>query len=131
MEDLLDKIKSLILEKVALTEWRPILLRVLVIYSLGFFFGILPSLLNRKRRRLEEQCSNLCEEILEKICGYDELYNLYIREPDSSKKTVLENQISGAKKDLKELELRLARLEQREPRKLPLRPLPVRKLKIE
>lgn len=73
----------------------------------------------------------LRNEILVKILEYNELYARYVRELNASQINILGGQILGLKKDLKELEVRLAFLEQREPRKLPLRPLPVRYLGID
>jgi hypothetical protein len=131
MEDFLAQIRSLIPEHVVSLEWLAGGLVLIAVYALGYFCGVLPSLLKREGRRLREQSATLCEELLEKICEYDELYNVYIREPDSSKRTLLGEQISSVKENVKQLEFRLAMLEQRDPRHLPLRPLPVRELKIE
>ena len=131
MEDFLAQIRSLIPEQAVSLEWLAGVLVLIAVYALGYFCGIVPSLLKRERRRVQEQSATLCEEILEKICEYDELYNRYIHEPDSSKRTLLGEHISAVKEDVKQLESRLAMLEQREPRQLPLHPLPVRQLKIE
>lgn len=73
----------------------------------------------------------LRNQILVKIIEYNELYNQYTRELDSSKVTLQGKHITGLKKGLKHLELRLAALEQREPRKFYLRPLPVRYLRVD
>ena len=92
------------------------------IYGLGYLCGILPSLLHRERRRLQELSATLCEEILQKICAQEELYNRYVRENDSSKRCLLGGQITVSKEDLKQLEFRLAMLRQRELRILPPAP---------
>jgi len=131
MEDFLGRIRSVIPEQVVSLEWLAGVLVLIAVYALGYFCGVLPSLLKREGRKLREQSATLYEEILEKIFEYDELYNVYIREPDSSKRTLLGEQISSVKENVKQLEFRLAMLEQREPRHLPLRPLPVRELRIE
>ena len=131
MEDFLGRIRSVIPEQVVSLEWLAGVLVLIAVYALGYFCGVLPSLLKREGRKLREQSATLYEEILEKIFEYDELYNVYIREPDSSKRTLLGEQISSVKENVKQLEFRLAMLEQREPRHLPLRSLPVRELKIE
>jgi hypothetical protein len=131
MEDLLARIRSLIPEKTVSVEWLTGLLGIMAIYGLGYLCGILPVLLHRERRRLQEQSATLCEEILQKICAHEELYNQYARENDSSKRALLGGQITVLKNDVKQLEFRLAMLQQRDPRELPLRPLPVGQLKIE
>ena len=131
MKDFLTQIGNLMTEKVISLEWPIALLLFLSIYALGYICGILPSLFDRKRRRQQEQSAALCEEILEKICEYDKLYNRYIHEIDPSGGTALGGQIIEMKESLVKLESRLATLEQREPRKLPLRPLPVRQMRIE
>ncbi len=82
--------------------------------------------------RFEESArETLCNEILGKMIEYNELYNRYLHELNSSQVHLLGTQITGLKKDLKVLETRLASLEQREPRNLPLRPLPVRSLGVD
>jgi len=131
MKDFLKLIGNLMTEKMVSLEWPIALLLFLSIYALGYICGILPSLFDRKRRRQQEQSAALWEEILEKICEYDELYNRYVRELDPSGGTALGGQIIEMRESLVQLESRLATLEQREPRKLPLRPLPVRQMRIE
>jgi len=112
-------------------EWFAGVLIVIAVYALGYFCGILPSLANRKKRKAREQSATLTEEILGKILEHDELYSGYLRESDSLKKVLLGAQISALKREVTELESRLAVLEQREPRHFPLRPLPVTQLQIE
>ena len=73
----------------------------------------------------------LRNHILAKIVEYNELYNQYSREFDRSRIPLLAAHITGLKRELKHLEAHLARLEQREPRKFYLRPLPVRFLHVE
>ena len=124
MEDFLGRIRSLITEYVVSLEWLAGGLVLIAVYALGYFCGVLPSLLKREGRRLREQSATLCEELLEKICEYGELYNVYIREPDSSKRTLLGEQISSVKETVKQLEFRLAMLDQRDPRHLPCAPCP-------
>ena len=131
MEDFLGRIRSVLPEQVVSLEWLAGVLVLIAVYALGYFCGVLPSLLKRQGRRLREQSATLCEELLDKMCEYDELYNVYIHEPDPSKRTLLGEQISSVKETVKQLEFRLAMLEQREPRHLPLRPLPVTELQIE
>lgn len=131
MEDVLGGIRSLLPEYMGSLEWFSGVLVVVAIYALGYFCGILPSLVNRKRRKLREQSATLYEEILGKILEYDNLYNGYTRESDSLKRVLLGAQISAVKREVMELESRLATLEQREPRHLPLRPLPVTTLQID
>lgn len=131
MEEFLGQIGSLVPEHVGSVEWFVGVLAVIAVYALGYFCGILPSLVNRKKRKLREQSATLYEDILGKILEYDNLYNAYVREPDALKRVLLGAQISTVKRDVTELESRLAALEQREPRPLPLRPLPVAQLQIE
>ena len=132
MEDFLVQIRSLIPEKSFQIEWLTGLVFVIAVFALGYICGILPAfLLNPRTNRVQERCATLCKEILDKMREYDELYKGYIRELDSSKRTLLEGQINLVKENLKQLETELAILEKREPEKLPLRPLPVRQLKIE
>ena len=131
MEEFLGQIGSLVPEHVGSVEWFAGGLVVIAIYALGYFCGVLPSLINRKKRKSREQSATLCEEILAKILEYDDLYNGYTLESDSLKRVLLGAQISTVKRDVTELESRLAALEQREPRPLPLRPLPVTQLQIE
>jgi hypothetical protein len=131
MEDFLARIRNLIPEHVGSVEWFAGVLVVIAVYALGYFCGILPSLVNRKRRKAREQSTTLYEEILGKILEHDELYSGYIHESDSLKRVLLGAQISAVKRDVTELESRLAALEQRDPRHLPLRPLPVTQLQIE
>jgi len=131
MEEFLGQIGSLVPEHVGSVEWFAEVLVVIAVYALGYFCGILPSLVNRKKRKLREQSATLYEDILGKILEYDNLYNAYVREPDALKRVLLGAQISTVKRDVTELESRLAALEQREPRPLPLRPLPVAQLQIE
>jgi len=131
MEEFLGQIGSLVPEHVGSVEWFAGVLVVIAVYALGYFCGILPSLVNRKKRKLREQSATLYEDILGKILEYDNLYNAYVREPDALKRVLLGAQISTVKREVTELESRLATLEQREPRQLPLRPLPVTQLQIE
>jgi len=131
MEEFLGQIGSLVPEHVGSVEWFAEVLVVIAVYALGYFCGILPSLVNRKKRKLREQSATLYEDILGKILEYDNLYNAYVREPDALKRVLLGAQISTVKREVTELESRLATLEQREPRQLPLRPLPVTQLQIE
>ncbi len=131
MEEFLQQIGSLVPEHVGSVEWFVGVLVVIAVYALGYFCGVLPSLVNRKKRKLREQSATLYEEILDKMLQYDNLYNAYVLEPDSLKRVLLGAQISTIKRDVTELESRLAALEQREPRPLPLRPLPVTQLQIE
>jgi hypothetical protein len=131
MEEFLGQIGSLLPEHVDSVEWFAGVLVVIAVYALGYFCGILPSLVNRKKRKLREQSATLYEDILGKILEYDNLYNAYVREPDALKRVLLGAQISTVKREVTELESRLATLEQREPRQLPLRPLPVTQLQIE
>jgi len=111
-------------------EWLTVFLALLAIYVLGYLCGILPSLLKREKRS-REQSAILCEELLTKIFEHEQLYNQYVCEPAPLKKAQIVEQIALVKENLRELECRLAVLEQREPRRLPLRPLPVSQLKIE
>ena len=131
MEEFLGQIGSLLPEHVDSVEWFAGVLVVIAVYALGYFCGVLPSLVNRKKKKLREQSATLYEDILGKILEYDDLYNGYVREPDALKRVLLGAQISTVKRDVTELESRLAALEQREPRPLPLRPLPVAQLQIE
>jgi len=131
MEEFVEWLKNLVPEHVGSLEWFVGVLVVIAVYALGYFCGILPSLVNRKRRKLREQSATLYEDILGKILEYDNLYNAYVRETDALKRVLLGAQISTVKRDVTELESRLAALEQREPRPLPLRPLPVAQLQIE
>jgi len=131
MEEFLGQIGSLVPEHVGSVEWFAGVLVVIAVYALGYFCGILPSLVNRKKRKLRDQSATLYEDILGKILEYDNLYNAYVREPDALKRVLLGAQISTVKREVTELESRLATLEQREPRQLPLRPLPVTQLQIE
>ena len=132
MEDFLVQIRNLIPEKWPQIEWLTGFVFVIAVFALGYICGILPSfLLNRRTNRVQERCVTLCKEILDKMREYDELYNRYVRELDSSKRTLLEGQINLVKENLKQLETKLAILEKRQPGKLPLRLLPVRQLKIE
>jgi hypothetical protein len=132
MEDFLVQIRSLIPGKWPQIEWLTGLVFVIAVFALGYICGILPSfLLNRRTNGVQERCVTLCKEILDKMREYDELYNRYVRELDSSKRTLLEGQINLVKENLKQLETKLAILEKRQPGKLPLRLLPVRQLKIE
>jgi len=131
MEEFLRQIGSLVPEHVGSVEWFVGVLVVIAVYALGYFCGILPFLVNRKKRKLREQSATLYEDILGQILEYDNLYNAYVREPDALKRVLLGAQISTVKRDVTELESRLAALEQREPRPLPLRPLPVTQLQIE
>jgi len=131
MEEFLGQIGSLLPEHVDSVEWFAGVLVVIAVYALGYFCGVLPSLVNRKKKKLREQSATLYEDILGKILEYDDLYNGYVREPDALKRVLLGAQISAVKRDVTELESRLATLEQREPRHLPLRPLPVAQLQIE
>ena len=132
MEDFLVQIRSLIPEKWFQTEWLTGLVFVIAVFALGYICGILPSLLlTRRTNRVQERCVILRKEILDKMREYDELYNRYVGELDSSKRTLLGGQINLVKENLKQLETELAVLEKREPRELPLRLLPVRQLKIE
>ena len=131
MKDFLAMIRNLTTEKVIPLEWPLALLLFLSIYVLGYICGILPFLFHRKRRMQQERSAALCEEILEKICEYDELYNRYVHEINPSEWAELERQVIEVRKSLVQLESRWATLEQREPRKLPLRPLPVRQMRIE
>ena len=131
MEEFVEWLKNLVPEHVGSLEWFVGVLVVIAVYALGYFCGILPSLVNRKRRKLREQSATLYEDILGKILEYDDLYNGYTRESDSLKRVLLGAQIFAVKRDVTELESRLAALEQREPRHLPLRPLPVTQLQIE
>ncbi len=132
MEDFLVQIESLIPEKWSPIEWLTGLVFVIAVFTLGYICGILSSfLLNRRTNRVQERSVSLCKEILNKMREYDELYNRYVRELDSSERTLLEGQINLVKENLKQLETELAISEKREPRKLPLRLLPVRQLKIE
>jgi len=130
MEAFLARLKNLIWDKGAATEWLIVFLVLLAIYALGYLCGILPSLFNREKRR-REQSAILCEELLTKIFEHEQLYNQYVCEPAPLKKAQIVEQIALVKENLRELECRLAVLEQREPRRLPLRPLPVSQLKIE
>jgi hypothetical protein len=130
MEDFLARLKNLISDKAASMEWLTVFLVLLAIYALGYLCGILPSLFNREKRR-REQSAILCEELLTKIFEHEQLYNQYGCEPAPLKKAQIVEQIALVKENLRELECRLAVLEQREPRRLPLRPLPVSQLKIE
>jgi hypothetical protein len=131
MEDSLAQIEDLVLGRVVSISWLTGLLGLMAIYAFGYLCGILPSLLGRRRRRAQEQSAALCAEILERICRYEELYDRYIRDPDPSKGALLAKEIAAVGEDLRQLESRLAELEQRGSRKLPLRPLPVRQLEIE
>jgi hypothetical protein len=132
MEGFLGQIRSLIPEKWVQIEWLTGLMFVIAVFALGYICGILPSfLLNPRTNRVQERCVTLCKEILNKMREYDELYNGYVRELDSSRRTLLEGEINLVKENLEQLETKLAILEKREPGKLPLRPLPVRRLKIE
>ncbi len=131
MSGFLTLMRNLITEKVVSLEWPTALLLFLFIYVLGYICGILPFLFDRKRRRRQEQSAALCEEIVEKICEYDKLYSRYVGEIDPSERTMFEREIVEMKEHLIQLESVLATLEQREPRKLPLRPLPVKQLTIE
>ena len=74
---------------------------------------------------------SLRNSILDKIFEYDGLYNRYVRESDAKRRTPLGTRITVLKEELKQLEVRLAIVERRKPRELPLRPLPVRYLKID
>ena len=130
MEDVLARLKTLVSGKAASMEWLTVFLVLLAIYALGYLCGILPSLFNREKRK-REQSAILCEELLAKIFEHDQLYSQYICEPAPFKKTQIIEQIALVKENLRELEFKLAALEQREPRRLPLRPLPVSQLKIE
>ncbi len=131
MRDFLAQIWSLIPEEMVCAKWLTMLLVLLSAYALGYVCGILPSLLDRKARKKLEQSAVLYEEILGKICEYDELYNRYIREINHTERTLLAGQITSIKEDLKRLQLRLAILERRQFREVPLRPLPVRQLTID
>ena len=131
MEEFLERIRSLVPGHVGSVEWFAGVLIVIAVYALGYFCGVLPSLANRKKRKAREQSATLTEEILGKILEHDELYSGYLRESDSLKKVLLGAQISALKREVTELESRLAVLEQREPRHFPLRPLPVTQLQIE
>lgn len=131
MEEFLGRIGSLVPEHLGSVEWFAGVLVVIAVYALGYFCGVLPSLANRKKRKAREQSATLSEEILGKILEHDELYGGYLRESDSLKKVLLGAQISALKREVTELESRLAVLEQREPRHFPLRPLPVTQLQIE
>ena len=130
MEDVLARLRTLISDKATSMEWLTVFLVLLAIYALGYLCGILPSLFNREKRR-REQSAILCEELLAKIFEHEQLYSQYICEPAPFKKTQVMEQIALVKENLRELEFKLAALEQREPRRLPLRPLPVSQLKIE
>ena len=132
MQDFLVQIRSLILEKWYQIDWPTGLVFVIAVFTLGYICGILPFfLLNRRTNRVQKRCVTLCKEILDKMREYDELYNRYVGELDSSKRTLLGGQINLVKENLKQLETELAILEKREPGKLPLRLLPVRQLNIE
>ena len=124
------RLRTLISDKAASTEWLTVFLILLAIYALGYLCGILPSLFNREKRK-REQSAILCEELLTKIFEHEQLYNQYVCEPAPLKKAQIVEQIASVKENLRELEFRLAVLEQREPRRLFLRPLPVSQLKIE
>ena len=95
MEDFLGRIGSLLPEHVGSVEWFAGVLVVIAIYALGYFCGVLPSLMGRKKRKLREQSATLREEILDKILEHDELYSGYIHEPDSVKRVLLGAQISA------------------------------------
>ncbi len=73
----------------------------------------------------------MCEKFLSKIIQHEDLYSQYRHERDPFQKMLIVEEIALLKEDLRELELKLATLEHRGPRKLPLRPLPVKQLKIE
>lgn len=118
-------------ERIVCIGWLAGLLLLIGVYALGYLCAILPSLANRRRNRLLAQCAALRSEILEKICEYGELYNQYVRESDSSRRASLAEQITGLRESVKGLEFRLASLEERKPRVLPLRPLPVARVEIE
>lgn len=130
MEDILTEVRNLFRERTVSMGWLTGLLGLAIVYALGYLCGILPSLWNRKRRKVQEETAMLRKEILDKMCEHGELYNQYMRERDSAKRTLMAQQITELKEDLKRLEPRLAVLERRGSRKLPLRPLPVSKLKI-
>ena len=130
MEDFLAQLKALISDRAAFMEWLKFFLVLMAVYMVGYLSGILPPLLHRERRR-REQSAILCEELFNKMIEHEELYNRCVHEAAPFQKTLIVEQIALVKEDLIKLELRLATLERREPRKLPLRPLPVRHLKIE
>ncbi len=132
MEDFLVQIRSLIPEKWSPIEWLTGLVFVIAVFTLGYICGILSSfLLNLRTNRIQRRSVTLCKEILDKMREYDELYNRYVHELDSSERSLLGGQINLVKENLKQLETEFAILEKREPGKLPLRLLPVRQLKIE
>ncbi len=131
MEDALARIKDLVLERVVSIGWLTGLLGLLAVYAFGYLCGILPSLLRRRSRRAQEQSAVLCAEILGGLCRYEELYDQYVHDFNPSRGAELATEIAAVREDLKQLESRMAELEQRGPRKLPLRPLPVRQLGIE
>ena len=130
MEDVLARLRTLISDKATSMEWLTVFLVLLAIYALGYLCGILPSLFSREKKK-REQSAILCEELLAKIFEHEQLYSQYICEPAPLKKTQIIEQIALVKENLRELEFKLAALEQRKPRRLPLRPLPVSQLKIE
>ena len=131
MEDALAQIEDLVLGRVVSIGWLTGLLGLMAVYAFGYLCGILPSLLDRRRRRAQEHSTALCAEILERLYRYEELYDQYVRDLDPPKGALVATEIAAVREDLKQLESRLAELEQRGPRKLPLRPLPVRQLGIE
>ncbi len=129
MEEFAALMKQMILEK-GPVDWIPGLPLIIGVYILGYLCGSLPTLLNRRKRKVMEQSEALRERILEGLCEYNILYNQYVRESDSSRRTLIGGQINALKGELKQLESRLAALEQRLPRTLPIRPLPVRQIEI-
>ena len=131
VEGLLEKIQGLILRGPLSIEWLTSLLGLLVAYAFGYLCGILPSFFHQRGWKAQERSAMLCVEILEKICKQEDLYNRYLREADRGKRERLAREIAVIREDLRQLEFRLAMLEQRQPRRLPLRPLPVRQLGIE
>ncbi len=131
MEGLLARMQSLMSGGQFSIEWLTGLLGLMLAYAFGYFCGILPSFFHRRRRRAQERSAILCAEILGKICNHEDLCERYICETDPEKRDRIGREITVLRGDLRQLEFRLAMLEQREPRRLPLRPLPVRQLKIE
>jgi hypothetical protein len=130
MEGLLARIQGLISGRQFSIEWLTSLIGILVVCAVGYFCGILPSFFHRRRRRAQERSAALCAEILGKLCKHEDLYDQFICETDPQKRDRTGREIVVLREDLRQLEFRLAMLEQREPRRLPLRPLPVRVLKI-
>lgn len=131
MGELWHRIWNLIPEKLVSVDWLSGLLVLIGVYALGYLFGLVPFLLTRGKRRLQEESAATCQEIVKRLCEYDSLYEHYVREPDPFERIQLGRKLAAVKEDLKQRESRLAELEQREPRTLPVRALPVRRLEID